>query len=258
MSYKQALLQSRELADRIASGEYSQEKKVERQEKTQGLVARPSRDMPELRGEEAPDNQEAQIMMASYIASLRRKNEAPAVEEGIDTRTVTTAPRPRSRDDGGDAEPLRMQASELLADEGFSTKLAEMKGKYPGLTEGEIFRVIKGESAFNLRAKNPSGATGLFQFIPSTAKELGVTTDQIAQMSAGEQLALYDKYLEKWGYDGSISLGAMQAAPAFAKRDPNTVVYKKGSAAWRQNPGWRTSEGGDITLASIDNYYRRQ
>lgn len=107
MSYKQALLQSRELADRIASGEYSQEKKVERQEKTQGLVARPSRDMPELRSEEAPDNQEAQIMMASYVASFRRKNEAPAVEEGIDTQTVTTAPRPRSREQGGFNAPVK-------------------------------------------------------------------------------------------------------------------------------------------------------
>lgn len=260
MSYKQSLLQSRELADRIASGEYSQEKKAERKEKTQGLVARPSKEIPELGAEDSQDQggMDAQFVLASYIAGLRRKGEAPAVEEGLDTQSVYTATRPRSRDDGGDLEPLRMQASELLADEAFSTKLSEMKNKYPGLTEGEIFRVIKGESAFNLRAKNPSGATGLFQFMPSTAKELGVTTDQIAQMSAGEQLALYDKYLERWNYDGSVSLGAMQAAPAFARKDRDSVVYKKGSAAWKQNPGWRNGEDGDITLASIDNYYRRQ
>jgi hypothetical protein len=261
MSYINSLNQYRSLADSIRSGEYKPPAKQKAEEVKQGLVARPARFETEETQEVSREDKPEDMMMnfAQYFEMLRRRDEEGVDPgDGFDTQSTYTAPRPRTRDDGGDTQPLRMQAAELLADEAFSTKLNEMKQKYPGLTEGELFRVIKGESGFDLRARNPSGATGLFQFIPATAKDLGVTVDQIAKMSAGEQLALYDQYLEKWGYDGSISLGAMQAAPAFARKDPNTVVYPRGSAAWKQNPGWRENGDGDITLASIDNYYRRQ
>lgn len=256
MSYLNSLSKYRGLADRILSGEHQPKSKEIAQEAKQSLITRPQKTSMRAEEPEAPKQESLEDSFMEYMLMLRKRE--PAAEDGIDTRTVTSAPRPRSRDDGGDAETIRMQASDLLADELFSTKLEEMKQKYPGLTEGELFRVIKGESAFNPRAKNPSGATGLFQFIPAAAKDLGVTVDQIEEMSPGEQLELYDQYLERWGYDGSISLGAMQAAPAYANKDPETVIYKKGSAAWKQNPGWRDPESGHITLASIDNYYRRQ
>jgi hypothetical protein len=68
---------------------------------------------------------------------------------------------------------------------------------------------------------------------------------------------LYEKYLDKWGYDGSYSLGILQAAPAKRNVSPDTIIYKKGSAAWKQNPGWRDKKTGHITKASIDAYYRR-
>jgi hypothetical protein len=181
-----------------------------------------------------------------------------SIDEGIDTQSVNTVIKPRSRNDGGDTLKISEQASRLTSDEAFNTKLDEMEQKYPGLTRSEIFRVIKGESAFNPKAQNPSGATGLFQFIPAVAKELGTSTDAILEMPPARQLELYDQYLSKWGYKGQVSLGVMQAAPAFANADSGTVIYKKGSAAWEQNPGWRPAGGGDITVASIDAYYRRQ
>lgn len=193
-----------------------------------------------------------------FRESAETAREEEAIPEAIDTQTVEEAVRPRSRDDGGDILKIGEQASGLTSDEAFNAKLVEMEKKYPGLTRSELFRVIKGESAFNPKAQNPSGASGLFQFMPTVARELGTSTDAILQMSPAEQLDLYDRYLSKWGYEGQVSLGVMQAAPAYANASPNTVIYKKGSAAWEQNPGWRPSDGGDITVASIDNYYRRQ
>jgi len=40
-----------------------------------------------------------------------------------------------------------------------------------------------------------SGATGLIQFMPSTARGMGTTTDELAQMSAKQQMKYVEKYL---------------------------------------------------------------
>lgn len=39
-----------------------------------------------------------------------------------------------------------------------------------------------------------SGATGLIQFMPSTAKQLGTTTDKLAAMTEVDQLDYVAKY----------------------------------------------------------------
>ena len=142
----------------------------------------------------------------------------------------------------------------LKNDPEFQAKLNEMKAKYPGLTDQQIYNVIGGESGFNFKAVNgQSGATGAFQFIPSTASSLGYSTADIQNMSPAQQLAVYDKYLSTNGYKGG-ALGIMQAAPAYAGKPGSTEVYAVGSKAWAQNPGWRGSDGR-ITVDSINRYY---
>ena len=148
------------------------------------------------------------------------------------------------------------EAAFLKNDEAFMTRLNQMIEKYPGLTENEVFNIIKGESAFDPRATNKSGATGLFQMMPDSAKEIGFSTAEILEMAPAEQLAVYDAYLARWGYDGSYGLGVLQAAPAYRKASPDIEIYKKGSAAWKQNPGWRGKDGR-ITKRSIEAYYGR-
>ena len=60
-----------------------------------------------------------------------------------------------------------------------------------------LANVINFESGFNPRAKNPtSSASGLIQFIESTAKRLGTTTAAIRQMSAVQQMDLVRRYFE--------------------------------------------------------------
>ena len=139
----------------------------------------------------------------------------------------------------------------------FQAQLTDMLQKYPGLTKEELYRVMQGESNFNSTALNSdSGATGLFQFIPSTAEFLGYTTGDIQNMNPSEQLAVYDKYLGAFDYRGG-PLGIMQAAPAYASKPGNYEVYASGSKAYEQNPGWRGSDG-KITVSSINDYYTQQ
>jgi len=147
----------------------------------------------------------------------------------------------------------------LENDAAFQAKLDEMIQKYPGLTKQEIYKIIKGESGFNTQAVNESGATGLFQLMPDSAKDIGYTTAQIYNMSAAQQLQVYDEYLAFWNYNGSNALGMMQAAPAYASsRNGNDVVYRVGTKAWIANPPWRPPGGGDITVNSINAYYNKQ
>jgi Transglycosylase SLT domain len=61
-----------------------------------------------------------------------------------------------------------------------------------------LLNVMASESLFNHTARNGfpgQTATGLLQFIESTAKNLGTTTETIKRMNPVEQLRLVEKYL---------------------------------------------------------------
>ncbi len=49
---------------------------------------------------------------------------------------------------------------------------------------------------FDPSIQNGIGATGLIQFLKSTAQGLGTTTDKLAKMSAVAQLAFVEKYFD--------------------------------------------------------------
>lgn len=148
-------------------------------------------------------------------------------------------------------------STELDKDVDFQAQLDKMLEKYPGLTKEELYRVMQGESNFNSTALNSdSGATGLFQFIPSTAEFLGYTTGDIQNMSPTQQLEVYDKYLDAFDYRGG-PLGIMQAAPGYASKGLDYEVYAPGTNAYEQNPGWVGADG-KITVGSINNYYSEQ
>lgn len=98
--------------------------------------------------------------------------------------------------------------------------------------------------------KNPkSGATGLIQFIPSTAKSLGTTTTQLARMSAVEQLDWVEKYFSQ--YRGKIhNLGDTYMAvfaPSGIGKPDSFVLYSSPSAAYNQNAGLDKQRKGYIT-----------
>lgn len=123
----------------------------------------------------------------------------------------------------------------------------------------KIKRVMGPESGGKADARNPkSGATGLIQFMPSVAKALGTSTDELSKMTATEQLPFVMKYLSDHGITSDSppeDYVLAVAAPAFIGKPSGTVVYRKGSKAWQDNPAWRPKDGGDITTDSIQAFY---
>jgi len=243
--YKNLLLSAREAADqRFAEKGFNKsslqsfavdEGKLVSQVSTGLLNRRQASDTPEV---------EQDDFMTKYYNRLYEQNKDLKEQGSATTEVTPDLKHPKS------AETLR-------SDTAFMSKLKSMEERYPGLTEGEVFKIIDGESAFDPKAVSEAKAAGLFQMMPDSLAELGFTSQELLDMKPTEQLGVYEQYLKRWDYDGSYGLGIVQAAPAYRKSAPETVVYKKGSAAWKQNRGWRSSNDGPITKRSIEAYYGR-
>ena len=105
-----------------------------------------------------------------------------------------------------------------------------------------------------------SGATGLIQFMPSTAQRLGTSTEALAKMSAVEQLQWVEKYFTP--YRGRLkSLEDCYMAvlwPGAIGRSPNHVLFEHPTIAYQQNAGLDLNRDGKITVAEATQKVRER
>lgn len=103
----------------------------------------------------------------------------------------------------------------------------------------------------DIRNAAGSGATGLIQFMPSTAKALGTTTDRLAQMAPEDQLNFVWKYFAP--YKNKIkNLDDMYMAilwPKAVGKADSYVLFQSGTVAYRQNAGLDINKDNKITKA---------
>lgn len=93
-----------------------------------------------------------------------------------------------------------------------------------------------------------SGATGLIQFMPTTAKNLGTTTAALALMTAEDQLNFVYKYFRP--FNGRLkTLADTYMAILFPKAvgQPESYVLFSGGVAYRQNAGLDKNKDGKVT-----------
>lgn len=100
-----------------------------------------------------------------------------------------------------------------------------------------------------------SGATGLIQFMPSTAVGLGTTTNQLAEMSDVEQLDYVRKYFEPYAKKIKTLSDMYMAilAPIAVGKDEDMVLYSSG-AAYRLNAPLDINSDGKITKREAASY----
>src|SRR4030095_8068352 len=99
---------------------------------------------------------------------------------------------------------------------------------------------------FDPAIQNVIGATGLIQFLDTTAKGLGTTTTKLRSMSATDQLSFVEKYFRP--FKGKLdSLEAVYTAIlSGSPKTPGTVLFKAGTVAYKLNPlDW--NQDGKIT-----------
>lgn len=135
-----------------------------------------------------------------------------------------------------------------------------------GLNGDAITRIVRFESGGKADAHNPSGATGIIQWMPDVFKGMtkpsgyeNVRHEDLKDLTAEEQVPLALQYFkDKFAAAGvdpkKLDVGDYYlavAAPSAIGKPDSTVVYKQGSPAWTQNAAWRPAGGGDITAGSI-------
>jgi hypothetical protein len=123
-----------------------------------------------------------------------------------------------------------------------------------GIDPNYLMAAIAFESGetFSASVKNAaSGATGLIQFMPSTATSLGTSTSALAAMTPEDQLDYVEKYFA--AYKNKLnSLEDVYMAilwPAAIGQPDSFVLFSKPSAAYNQNSGLDADNDGNVTKA---------
>ena len=121
-----------------------------------------------------------------------------------------------------------------------------------GIDQNWLLRIIEFETAgsWDPAVKAPtSSATGLIQFLESTAKDLGTTTAELAGMTRAQQMKFVEKYLSP--YKGRIkNFGDLYMAvhwPKAVGKSDDYVMYEKGSDAYAANSGLDKNKDGTVT-----------
>jgi hypothetical protein len=145
----------------------------------------------------------------------------------------------------------KLSAQELAAVEALAAEL--------GTEARWLLAVMSFETAhtFDPAARNKlSGATGLIQFLPSTAKAYGTTVEALAKMSRIEQLVFVRKhFLPFKGKLGSFLdtyLAVFYPTAVGASKGPGYVLFEKGSKAYEQNAGLDRDKDGKVTRADVE------
>lgn len=132
-----------------------------------------------------------------------------------------------------------------------------------GIDPNALMLVMFKESRINPKAVNAiSGASGLIQFMPSTAISLGTTTTQLRLMSNVNQLDFVEKYLNQWKGKMKSAIDVYFAVffPAAIGKAANTVLQTSNLSAGliaSQNTGIDANKDGKITVQEVQDWFFR-
>lgn len=120
----------------------------------------------------------------------------------------------------------------------------------------DLLGLMNSESGIDASIKNPNGsASGLIQFIESTARSLGTTTAELRAMKPIDQLDYVEKYLANAkanaGITGKLSAGDLYSLVFLPGRASRNVLTSSGENYYAHNRGLDLNKDGQITKAEL-------
>lgn len=138
---------------------------------------------------------------------------------------------------------------------GFGGALLAMAARH-GWDANAIAAVMCRESGFDPAARNPqSDASGLIQFMPATARNLGTTTAALRGMTAEAQLQYVERYfVSAFGARvppmvGDYYMGTFY--PSMVGKPAEAIIFQKGTVGYTQNVGLDLDRNGQITVGDV-------
>lgn len=125
-----------------------------------------------------------------------------------------------------------------------------------GLEADWLAAIIAFETAGSFSPAQPnlagSGAVGLIQFLPGTAKSLGTSTGALAVMTDVEQLVYVERYfaaMMRWRGRPSTLAGTYALVLAGRLPGADGVLFRRGDGAYERNAALDRDRDGDIEAA---------
>lgn len=142
-----------------------------------------------------------------------------------------------------------------LTSSAFRTKLVKIANRL-GLDPSALAAVMMFETSTTMSpsVRNPySNATGLIQFMPATARNMGTTVDALARMSAIDQLDWVERYFQPHAGRLRTPQDHYLAVfmPALIGTSLSYVVARKGDIVYTQNSGFDSSGKGYFTTGDV-------
>lgn len=160
--------------------------------------------------------------------------------------------------DGEDSRPdgqsmIDLAGDVLQADPEFAVEVDKLANEL-NIQPGALMAVMHFETGgtFSTTVKNAagSGATGLIQFMPKTARSLGTSVEELSTMSRSQQMTYVRKYLKQFPaiQGGSVDDVYMAVLwPAAVGKPDGYPIFRAGTIAYKQNRGLDTNGDGQVT-----------
>jgi peptidoglycan hydrolase-like protein with peptidoglycan-binding domain len=112
----------------------------------------------------------------------------------------------------------------------------------------------------SIKSAAGSGAVGLIQFMPATAKSLGTSTAALAAMTAEDQLDFVAKFLRQFKKPLLTIEDVYMAVlmPSAIGKGSDFVLFRKPSKAYEQNKGLDINKDGVITVGEAADRVRKK
>ena len=145
----------------------------------------------------------------------------------------------------------------------FSIKVRQIAGML-GVAPEWLMAVMYHESKFDHKVLNyrGSGAVGLIQFLPSTARGMNISTSMLMQMSPDQQLDYVYQYLAdvkatRGTFNSLTDLYLGILYPKAVGKDYCYTLFSKPSIAYKRNIGLDENRDGMVTVSDVDKRLRR-